>query len=281
MDNDLRAAHDWAEALAAFEAALAAAKRGPRRFIPYLERRDCRRVSRAFDDVGRIERRLTALGVGRGSQWGILSAAPRRRWNLESTLQHECHGYPEEAKSLAQHLAGRLPALRARTLLEPEQNSTALEQAERELLTLIDEVPRAARRRLIDHLPLALRPCPETIGDLERVDHGVTLYVSEKGPKSGVGLSRDAHIVLHDIGIESDLRGIGLGSATLAELCLYADRRGFPILGKIEPGPDRGDDEVRHLAFWYAARGFTQAGRPPDRWVRMGLIRREPRATAP
>lgn len=153
-------------------------------------------------------------------------------------------------------------------------------------------------RRIVQLLPGSLRPIPvDTEPDDEYSDGFAPRYfhyASSWSPLSRIVVSRrrDGQLALHDIVVDADHAGRGLGSAVLEHLCRTADHYGLSISGIIVRAPigihdtDReiaqAEQDSRRLASWYTRHGFVvtpnQDGtyykakikRPPQRLDRGG-----------
>lgn len=205
--------------------------------------------------------------------WGVLSGVGGQ--GMEDTLRSFAWDSDEDVQRTARDLAAGLALVRAHAELGDRDHIRLVEQM---LLQLINTpgLSREWRRRLIDHLPSSLRPLPASLKELFRSQPPVTLYVTMHGPDQSFHYAESPLIELNDIVVPASLQGQGIGSAALAELCVYADHHQLPIQGKIEPGAGKPDEAVTALAHWYYKRGFRQDDRHPDQWRRHGLIRREP-----
>ena len=84
-------------------------------------------------------------------------------------------------------------------------------------------------------------------------------------------------IKLHDIVVAPGMKGCGLGTETLAELCAFADRKGAEIVGEFVPSPDEARASI---ARWYAKAGFTSGSASPDTWGLGAWISRAPQPPA-
>lgn len=239
------------------------------------------RLGTLKDDSRRLASRLERLGVGAAPRsWGVLSTGTLtlgRLYSLEQTLGKLSSSEPAVA-ALRDTMLQTLPSVRA--LTELHLDPLAVAKIENALLNLecAPELSKEDRRALREHLPASLRPHPTNVSELERVHAPVTLFVSED--ELWEFEESEPGIRLHDIITNAGLRGHGLGSETLAEVCRYADHRGLPIVGEIIATYPATDADFQRLARWYARAGFVQSARDPGEWERGGLIRRDPRASA-
>lgn len=251
-----------------------------RALAPRRERARCARLAAVEDEVLRAGDglRWSLAGAPSGS-WSVLSGVGAHR--LEDTVNSIASDDGEAAgvRHAAKDIAAGIPAARAHAELGQHEHVRGLE---RQLLELIDSPGLSApsRRRLTDHLPGNLRPLAASLEELDTSQSltrlPVTLYVTLHGPDQRYHYAESPWIKLNDIVVTPEARGRGLGSASLAELCGYADHHGLPIQGELQPGPDAPDEAVTALAHWYNKRGFRQGDLHPDQWRRFGLIRREP-----
>lgn len=94
-------------------------------------------------------------------------------------------------------------------------------------------------------------------------------------------LSPPGHVVhdawcIHRINVPLGMRGKGLGSALLDEICRDADSEGQTLwLWPVASFHERGLDQDQLVA-WYARRGFRKVPGPDGRGP-YGYMRREPR----
>lgn len=185
-----------------------------------------------------------------------------------------------ETMSQARHILVALPKARAQAELGHDDAVTNIGTR---LLALSEnpDLGQRQRRQLLEHLPAHLRPIPESLSSLERGQYPVTLFIRLKGPNDPHSYAETPGIELEDIVVARWLRGKGLGTAALSELCRYADIHGLPIRGILEPGPDEPSETVATVARWYARMDFTQGDREPHQWRRGHTIRRSPRRSAP
>jgi hypothetical protein len=94
---------------------------------------------------------------------------------------------------------------------------------------------------------------------------GVTLWLVEKQGQSGPYLSLDKIIV------DAATRRRGLGSATMLDLCRFADERGVTIA--LTPGNEFGTPKS-FLTRWYRSFGFIpNTGRRADLSISGTMIR--------
>lgn len=225
--------------------------------------------------------RWSAAGAPSAS-WGVLSAVSAHQ--LETTLDSIASddAEDEEVRRAAKDITAGVPLVRAHAELGQHEHVRSLEQQVRRLSDS-HGLSATSRRRLIDHLPGNIRPLPASLDDLDSARSltrlPVTLYVTMHGPDQRRHYAESHWIKLNDIVVARGARGRGIGSATLAELCRFADHHGIPIQGNLQPGPGAPEEAVASLAHWYYKRGFLQSDLDPGRWRRFGLIRREPSST--
>lgn len=281
--NDL--AHEW-RALHSELSRLSQPVPGDRTFIQriisklFTQRTDTQ-IRALLRERSLLERELRHRSVGADPhEWGVLSGgetdhpdAGNGLFLLEHSLS-QLSSSSEEIATRSQRILDSLPGLRAEAQLG---KSNAVSELESQLVALAKtlDLSDPYRRRFLDHLPASRRPIPNVLSPLERQQYPVTLWMSLKGSDNDY-YAGQPHIELLDIVIDPNLRGKGLGTATLTELCNYADHQRLPIEGCLEPGPQKPDESVPALARWYARRGFTQGDREPHQWRRRATIRREP-----
>ncbi|WP_277209212.1 hypothetical protein [Isoptericola croceus] len=231
-----------------------------------------------------VQHRLIDLAVGAGPHWGVFSVARAAdshgpETSVEQTLTRllRTTGLGDDVLSTARSTLTALPAMRV--LTELDQDPEARTQAENAILALAQAptVERDARRRLLEHLPAGRRPLAATAGDLER-SRPVKLWVSEDGALPELG--EVGAITLHDIGVPPGLKGHGIGTEALLELCRYADAVGKPIHGELVPPHGASDNDLHRLARWYHRAGFRQGALDPHRWRLGSRISRPPSAIA-
>lgn len=281
--NDL--AHEW-RALHSELSRLTQPVPGDRTFIQRIisrlvTHRTETRIRALLRERSFLERELRHWSVGADPhEWGVLSGgetdhpdAGTGLFLLEHSLS-QLSSASQEIATRSQRILDSLPNLRAEAELG---NINAVPEFESQLIALVETLGLSDphRRRFLDHLPARRRPIPDVLKSLERQQYPVTLWISLKGSASDY-YAGEPHIELLDIVIDPNLRGKGLGTATLTELCNYADHQRLPIEGRLEPGPRKPDESVPPLARWYARHGFTQGDRAPHQWRRRATIRREP-----
>lgn len=105
----------------------------------------------------------------------------------------------------------------------------------------------AARQRLSDHLPGVLRPLPADLESLRRSDDLVDVVFEVYANT----------IKLDNITVNPELRGTGLGSAVLQQLCRAADAHHLTIVGQLVPTYRDDDSAVPLLAAWCRKHGFA------------------------
>lgn len=234
--------------------------------------------------------RLENLSAGQEpGAWGLLSGGhsaargSRGEVRLERTLRRVAAAVDDvRVQEQVKLMSNRLPRLRAQVELGlpgAVQKVKAWEEAVADLAAL-DAVGPLLSRSLLEHLPGDQRPLAGSVEEMDRPGPPVCLRVTYHGPGEDWGRnSPEPWIELNDIVVRPRaLRGSGLGTAALVELCRFADHHQYPIQGMLEPGPgaEEVDEVIPRLAGWYARHGFTQEGRDPARWQRRGKIRREP-----
>lgn len=235
-------------------------------------------------EVNTTTRHMEFLHVGAlPNEWGILSGGSVRRdeISLEETLRSIKRSSPQDPE-VHRKITALLSVLpRTRSLAELGEGSAHTARIEAQVLTLAQDAKLEShqRRALLEHLPGHLRPLPGSINSLDRSLAHIRLSLTFQGPHEETfeNFAPAARITLNDIVVASEMRGLGLGTATLTELCRYADHHGYPIEGKLQPGPIAPDSDIPPLARWYARMGFTQGSTEPSQWKRMGTISRAPR----
>lgn len=238
----------------------------------------------AVSDVERSRRAFAWHGVGSlPGTWGVLSGASGL--NLEDTLGRVSGPFgPDLAiSSDAAELLRELPLVRLAAHEGDRRGESEVELTVRSLAARATD-PKV-RRRFIEHLPADARPLADSIADLDRRGHPITVSVTDDlSPtlewRDGQAYEKQ-RIKLHDIITHDALAGLGLGSAALQELCRYADAVGLEIVGEMWPGPGFDDRETRlpRLAAWYTRHGFQvgSIGHAP-KWRAASLVR-EPRSS--
>lgn len=226
------------------------------------------------------------LSVGADShEWGVFSGgelhhrtSASRTFLLEDTVKEISWSDKVSIDTTNQirDLLAALPAARANTELG---NNKAIADIEARLVALAEspDLEHQQRRRILEHLPARLRPIPKSLHLLERAQPPVTLFISLQGENLPYSHPQGPKIRLHDIVVARELRGKGLGTAALSELCKYADLHDLPIEGMLEPGPREPEEAVAAVSKWYARLGFTQGELEPREWRRGGTIHRTPR----
>lgn len=174
----------------------------------------------------------------------------------------------------ARALLARLPALRVSAALEGPSAARAVEDV---VLRLAGADAPHPDRQLLEHLPLRCRPRVATHEDLDRRNSMVALRLTSSAERWQDDPTARATIWLHDVIVNHHLRGQGLGTVVLDELCRFADETGQNITGMLEPGPTAPASVVPPLACWYARHGFRVAGTPdPAQWTRRSYMTRSP-----
>lgn len=249
---------------------------------PFLtQRKDLRRRAELAQRCQDLATSLERLGTGSETgRWGAMSVAPSHRMprlSLERTSRALTITAEHDAGQVLKNLLKRLPYARAQAELGERQQAEAIEE---DLVSLVAATPQndPLRRELVMHLPPERRPIPESPEALCRKGRPLVLQVSRQGgPNGSAHYSRHPHLFLHDIIVNPDVRGSGLGAAALAELCRYADHLGLPIEGDLIPEQRDDPASLASLARWYHAAGFRLDDRDPAQWQVEARIRRDPR----
>lgn len=221
-------------------------------------------------------------------EWGVFSAVPPDpgvvdddgfelvdQWDgssLEMTLEQLVgqHGAWPEAHALL----ARLPALRVSAALEGPAATRTVEDA---VLRLMGAVAPDPNRQLLEHLPLRCRPTVHTHEDLDRCNSLVALRLTSSTERWQNDFTAHPTIKLHDVVVNRHVRGQGLGTVVLDELCRFADETRQDIIAMLEPGPTAPASAVLPLARWYAHHGFSVGDRSdPERWARRSHMTRPP-----
>lgn len=245
------------------------------------ERQEVRRAEEVVHRRADLARLLERHGAGASpDRWDALSIAPHDgnpALSLEETIRMARLDADTNVSDVLEILLKRAP--HARAMAELAEREPAEEIEENLAIVVAGLSPRdRLRRRLMLHLPATRRPIPESPDALCSTETPVRLQVSRQGgPDRSSCYSREPHLFLHDIVVERRLRGSGLGTAALAELCRYGDHLGLPIEGDLVPSPRRDPTALASLARWYHAAGFRFGDDEPDDWPEGARIRREPR----
>lgn len=217
------------------------------------------------------------------SEWGVLSGGRVRHdeISLEETLRAIKRSNPQDP-DIHEKTTALLSVLpRTRSMAELGEGTARTARIEAQVLTMAQDpkLESHQRRALLEHLPGHLRPLPKSLDALDRRQIHIRLSVTFQGPNEETfeNFAPTGQITLNDIVVSNEMRGLGLGTATLTELCRYADHHGYSIEGKLQPGPKAPDSDIPPLARWYARMGFTQGNTEPSQWKRMRTMSRVPR----
>lgn len=225
--------------------------------------------------------RLAAQAAILGEELRFLAAGSEpKRWSvlsgrdgiflLEHTLERVSSDSP--VAPFAGWALKQLPGIRARATLALHDGIDCPEHDELQarLREHAVKLPRGSwlRQSLVEHLPAEARPEIATVDDLDNA----TLDLSRRGPvtrsltlhKPG---EHDAFDLtprapeywrdLHGISVDEKLRGLGLGTAALTEICRYADRNGYPIAATIQNHKPVHDPTFIALVRFYDCLGFS------------------------
>lgn len=250
------------------------------------QRRNSRFSAREQTVGGRqsLVRYMETLSLGsHPGEWGILSGGQAdmpyggRTITLENTLRAFKETIPlsQQAVTHINRALSMLPTTRAQ--MELGLDAGHLGMIEANILELANEVSlgHENRRKLIVHLPSRIRPVPESLGAMECSLPPVTLHVEfQDTGQSWPGPKDQPRLKMQDLIVDSGLRGRGLGTATLAEICRYADTRGLSLWGVFDPSVS--DDALERLARWYIRMGFVRASSESGPWRRRLPVVREP-----
>ncbi|WP_067825183.1 GNAT family N-acetyltransferase [Nocardia inohanensis] len=200
-----------------------------------------------------LRRQLAQHGVGaEDRRWGVLSGGLLRSRGvsicLENTLTELIERYqatdPQWARQLRVVAAA---AGEARPLAAVGDRVVVSELTEQVLAVTRAAPDDDARQRLSDHLPGVLRPLPVDIEALRRADDLVEVDFE---------IYADT-VKLDGITVNPELRGTGLGTATLQQLCRAADAQHLYIVGQLVPTFRDDDSAVPRLADWCRRHGFV------------------------
>ncbi|GAB2535660.1 GNAT family N-acetyltransferase [Nocardia heshunensis] len=210
-------------------------------------------VSRATGRRDALIRALAVHGVGADDhRWGALSGAYVRSLGTALCLEDTLTELIERHEPTAPHWTRQAQTLRtaaetARPLAAVGDRVVVADLTE-ELLDLTRTAPdEAARQRLSDHLPGVLRPVPFDIAALHRSDQLVEVVFD---------IYADT-VKLDNITVHPELRGTGLGTAVLQQLCRAADAHHLYIVGQLVPTFRDDDSAVPRLATWCRRHGFA------------------------
>lgn len=245
-----------------------------------------RRLERLDAQASMLAAHLRASAAGSApGRWGVLSGV-HGVFLLEDTLISGRHN--RVVAELADWAIPRLPGIRAHAALSLP-DSADLHDLERRIHDCAFSLPRRSSLgyRLVEHLPEELRPPIETVRDLDnastdRVDdpvvRGLTLH--QPGDYDRQDLTYrppEAWLDLHSIHVVPRLRGLGLGTAALIEICRYADVHRYPIAATIQNHKEAVDPAFLALARLYTRLGFATVEPRPNGWQPGDRIRRTPR----
>ncbi|WP_067568305.1 GNAT family N-acetyltransferase [Nocardia acidivorans] len=198
-------------------------------------------------------RELARHGVGaEDRRWGVLSGGYLRSRGAPIGLEFTLAELMSEYESTDPHWARQLRVLadaaeRVRPLAALGDRVAVGDLTEQVVAVTRAAPDEAARQRLSDHLPGALRPLPADLESLRRgddlVDVAFDVYANT--------------IKLDNITVNPELRGTGLGTAVLQQLCRAADAHHLTIVGQLVPTYRDDDSAVPLLAAWCRKHGFA------------------------
>ncbi|MEV6066576.1 GNAT family N-acetyltransferase [Nocardia sp. NPDC052001] len=198
-------------------------------------------------------RELAQHGVGADDRrWGVLSGGYIRSRGSSFGLEFTLADLITEYETTDPHWTRQLRVLAA--LAEQTRplaalgDRVAVADLTEQLVALTRTAPdEAARGRLADHLPGVLRPLPADIESLRRSDDLVDVVFDVYADT----------IKLDNITVNPELRGTGLGTAVLQQLCRAADAHHLTIVGQLVPTYRDDDSAVPMLAAWCRKHGFA------------------------
>ncbi|WP_067704991.1 hypothetical protein [Nocardia jejuensis] len=209
-------------------------------------------------------RDLADHGVGaEDHRWGVLSGGRLRSLeasiSLERTLANLIAAYEASAPHWARQLRVVAESSEQARPLAAMGDASAVADLTEQLLVVTRAAPDdRARELLSDHLPGVLRPLPSDLTTLRR-----------SGPLLEVVFDIYADTIkLDNITVTRELRGTGLGTATLQHLCRAADAHHLYIVGQLVPTYRDDDSAVPALARWCRGHGFAVNERLGGRVVR-------------
>ncbi|MEV6773957.1 GNAT family N-acetyltransferase [Nocardia sp. NPDC051030] len=209
-------------------------------------------------------RDLAEHGVGADDRrWGVLSGGQIRSLGMTVGLEHTLTELITRYEPTAPHWVRqvRVVATASEQIrpLAAVGDHTAVADLTDQLLTVTRAAPdNRARQSLTDHLPGVLRPIPSDLTTLRRT-----------GPLLDVVFDIYADTIkLDNITVNPELRGTGLGTATLQHLCRAADAHHLHIVGQLVPTYRDDDSAVPALANWCRQHGFAVNERLGGRIVR-------------
>lgn len=232
-----------------------------------------RDAERRYDGRVGAARAVVAAGVGaQPHSWGVLSGGTAGT-TLENTLRDLAAVHEgTSAGWCVELLKIRRDVLHARisAAMEgdrgPEAELTARVAAAAAVEPPVPAGVWTTPMRLAEHLPAHLRPGVESVCELDTNvrRRPVTLLLDAARPHGvllfGGRQAAPDQVHLADITVPRELKGSGLGTAALAELCRAADSSGVTLTGEINPGPKAGPEAVQRLRGWYSRHGFEVDG---------------------
>jgi len=192
----------------------------------------------------------TTWGILSGGYYGSIGSACQFR--LEITLAELIEDHQAEAPAWCKRLSAVTRQLLNARNAAVNGDHTLVETLTNTVAEAAATGPQSGRFKLAEHLPGPLRPIPDTLSPLLRIDSvgwPIIVYVSQQA---------DATIELHDIVVGPAFRGSGLGTAALIQLARYADHHRSSVVGKLGPGHNQ-DPAV--LTAWYHHHGFQVSGK--------------------
>lgn len=236
---------------------------------------------------------LTTLSAGCDpAEWGVLSGVGYNRGSshdgdrrqgvlrLEHVAEIALRDPSVPNRRVWSSLRSVAPHARALRVLRLPEATAVVGAMEEAMQQLVADEPTGEdlREQLRLLLPLRCRPAVARWQDLERPSHAPVWMLLTDGSE------RDSpvDIWLAELVVAPVHRGMGLGAASLGELCRIADRDGLTIgcMMTIGPGirdPAEAGPAVRALARFYSRFGFHGAtGEAPERWSDRAYLRRKP-----
>ncbi|WP_157555187.1 hypothetical protein [Nocardia crassostreae] len=196
---------------------------------------------------------LARHGVGADDhRWGVLSGGYIRSLGAAVCLENTLTDLIARNAATSPHWARQLRVVAESSAAVRPLAAVGDRAAVAELIDQVIAVTRAApddiaRQKLSDHLPGVLRPIPSDIESLRRSDQLVDVVFEVYADT----------IKLDNITINPELRGAGLGTATLQHLCRAADAHHLYIVGQLVPTFRDDDSPVPILASWCRSHGFA------------------------
>lgn len=210
-------------------------------------------VAAAVHRRAALQRDLAMHGVGADDhRWGVLSGAYVRSLGTAVCLEVTLADLIERYEASAPHWVRQLRVVdagveRVRPLAATGDRAAVVELTEQVLAVTRAAPDDVARQQLSDHLPGVLRPIPADIEALRRntalVEVDFEIYADT--------------VKLDGITVNPELRGAGLGTATLQHLCRAADAQHLYIVGQLVPTFRDDDSAVPMLAEWCRKHGFA------------------------